>query len=539
MQLAKGDGNKGASVIGRRNNLSGRRTMRDYASAAAVVGLCTLVGSVSYWSELTDANIVMIFLAGIAFCAARYGQGPSLAAIGLSIVSFSFFIIRPPFSFSGIDKQYLITLVVTVGMSWLIAELTSRLRTQLATSQLQEGRTVRLYEMTRELGAATEESQVIAAAIRQLGATFNGSAAIYEYAAAGETSAAYADKEGFQWDERNREIAKWVAEHRRPAGQGTEQWGDFSTAFAPIVASRKVLGVVAVRSASPNRFHDAEERRMLETRANLIGIALERCRSQRRAQEATVQVETERLRNNLLTAISHDLRSPLATIATTTSALLEDPSDAPWNSKREVLETIVDETRQLSRQVDNLLDMGRLDSGESLVHQSWEVLDELVAGALGRLRRELGGRSLKIDIPADFPLLYVARDLMEQVLVNLLENAVRYTPPASTIEISGHRRGDRAEITIADNGRGLPAGEAEKLFEKFYRGNTPIADGRRGLGLGLAICRSIVEAHAGRISAGNRLAGGAEFVISLPFGDPPQELSVAGVSTTAGADNDG
>jgi K+-sensing histidine kinase KdpD len=234
-----------------------------------------------------------------------------------------------------------------------------------------------------------------------------------------------------------------------------------------------------------------------------------------RLQAARRQVEAEQLRNSLLTSISHDLRSPLATIALTTNELLDGPPERTMAEQREVLETIVDETRQLGRQMDNLLDMGRLSTGEATLKFEWHVLEELVGVALARLRRELESHTVAIDLPSDLPLVWAAGDLAVQVLVNLLENAARYTPPGSRIEIRGRRQGARIEVTIADNGPGLPPGSEEALFGKFVRGPTTVADGRRGMGLGLAICRHIVLAHGGDIVAGNRPGGGTEIVMML------------------------
>jgi two-component system sensor histidine kinase KdpD len=279
---------------------------------------------------------------------------------------------------------------------------------------------------------------------------------------------------------------------------------------------KRLIGVMGVHPGQQGRFQDADELSMLEACANLVALSLERDQLMVESHAAQTQIETEQLRNSLLTSISHDLRSPLATIAVTTQGLLDEGSDGRISEKREVLETIVDETRQLGRQVDNLLDWGRLNSAATPLARDWQVLDELVGVALSRVRRELAGHQVRIDLPADLPLLWVADDLIVQVLVNLLSNAARYTPSGSCIEISARRDEDRQEIVIADNGPGIPAGSEEAIFEKFVRGAAKVADGRRGLGLGLSICRSIVAAHGGTIRASNRPAGGAEFVISLP-----------------------
>ena len=281
--------------------------------------------------------------------------------------------------------------------------------------------------------------------------------------------------------------------------------------FAPMAGVNRVIGVLGVRPVQADRFDDIEERRMLETCANLIALSLERDQSMVEAHEAQSQVESEQLRNSLLTSISHDLRTPLATIAVTTSGLLESSAGELLHEKREVLETIVDQTRQLSRQVDNLLDMGRLNSSEAPLDCQWQVLEELVGVALERLRRELAGHRVEINIPAGLPMVWATGDLVSQVLVNVLENAARYTPAGSRIEIAGRRRGDRAVVTIADNGPGLPPGSEEAVFEKFVRGPTKVADGRRGLGLGLAICRSIVRRMGGRLRRGIGRKAGRSF----------------------------
>jgi two-component system sensor histidine kinase KdpD len=213
--------------------------------------------------------------------------------------------------------------------------------------------------------------------------------------------------------------------------------------------------------------------------------------------------------------VSHDLRTPLATIAGASASLLEADglSEA---TRRELLQTVVDESCRLARLVDNLLDMTRLESGVVTLNRQWHVLEEIVGGALGRLRRELARHTVVVDVPGELPLLSLDGLLMEQVLVNLLENAARYTPEGSRIEVSARESAGRVELRVADDGPGLPPGSEGRVFEKFFRGGAPSPDGRRGVGLGLAICRAIVEAHGGRITARNRPSGGAEIIMSLP-----------------------
>jgi two-component system sensor histidine kinase KdpD len=241
-----------------------------------------------------------------------------------------------------------------------------------------------------------------------------------------------------------------------------------------------------------------------------------------------VQVETEQLRNSLLSSVSHDLRTPLATIAGTATSLY----DAATPQTRPLLKSLAEESQRLTRLVDNLLDMARLDSGSVLLNRQWQVLEELVGVSLAQLEQDAKGRTLRVDIPADLPLLFVDGDLMSQVLVNLVENAIRYTPPTATIEIIAFFGRGRVTIRVVDNGPGLPPGSEARIFEKFVRGTTATADGRRGVGLGLAICSSIILAHGGEIRAGNRPGGGAEFTITLPCTTQPPAVA-PGVAETA------
>jgi two-component system sensor histidine kinase KdpD len=299
--------------------------------------------------------------------------------------------------------------------------------------------------------------------------------------------------------------------------------------IVPLAGSQQVVGALGVAPKDKERFIDLEQVRLLETCGSLIALSIERDQSMLQAHEAQLQIEAEQLRNSLLNSVSHDLRTPLATIAGTSSGLLErvSPDD------REALQTIVDESQRLTRLVENLLDMARLDSGSVVLNRQWHVLEEIVGVALNDVKRELKDYRIRVNIPADFPLLNIDGFLMEQALVNLLENATRYTPAGSAIEIAAFANDKRAEIRITDNGPGLPAGSEQKVFDKFFRGSTVAPDGRRGVGLGLAICQAIIEAHGGKITASNRSEGGAVFSIELPCTETPPLVEAEPTTETA------
>ncbi len=271
----------------------------------------------------------------------------------------------------------------------------------------------------------------------------------------------------------------------------------------------------------PNSLDAQETRSLLATFATQIAFALERERMNDAARKAQLAMETEKLRSSLLSSVSHDLRTPLSVIAGASGSLLEslpDTADAPV--RRELLETIVDEANRLTRLVDNLLSVTRLESGAVTVQKEWHVVEDIVGSAIRQVGRRATDHRLSVEIPADMPMVRVDAVLIEQVMANLLDNAARYSPAGSVIAIGAGRLDDRVVIEVADRGAGLAPGEQERIFEKFYRGEAA-RSGPRGAGLGLSICRAIVEAHGGRIWADNRPEGGARFCFSLPLDEPP------------------
>jgi two-component system sensor histidine kinase KdpD len=263
-----------------------------------------------------------------------------------------------------------------------------------------------------------------------------------------------------------------------------------------------------------------EQLHLLETFASQIALGIERAALAEAAQQAQVQIETEQLRNSLLSSVSHDLRTPLAAIAGAASSLLEDHAALDASMRHELCQTIAEEAHRLNRLVNNLLEMTRLESGAIHVHTEWQPLEEVVGAALARLEAQLADRPLTTHLPADLPLVPLDSVLIEQVLINLLDNAVKYTPPGSPIRLSAWAAQDAVTVEVADQGPGLPPGEENRIFEKFYR--VPHTTRPGGAGLGLTICRGIVAAHGGRMWAANRPGGGTLIRFTLPLtGTPP------------------
>jgi two-component system sensor histidine kinase KdpD len=502
-----------------------------YAKAAAIVALCALLAWGAHFVGLADTNIVMIFLAGVAFVSARLGRGPSIAATIVSVLVFDFYFVAPRGSFAVSDSQYVITFAVMLSIGLLISELTSRLQAQLRASQQQEQRTAQLFRMTRQLSELAGSDFLVRTAGRQLEEIFDGDVVLYLREPSGAMSLRFGERSAIVGQNVNEVVAQWVANNGKTAGAGTDTLPNATALFVPLAGSQQVVGALGVAAKDKNRFIDPEQVRLLETCGSLIALSIERDQSVLQAHEAQLQFQAEQLRNSLLNSVSHDLRTPLATIAGTASSLLENASPAD----RDALHTVVEESRRLTRLVENLLDMARLDTGSVAINRQWHVLEEIVGLALNATRRELKNHEVHVSIPLDFPLLHIDGFLIEQLLVNLLENASKYTPAGSEIDLVASSHEKYAEISVADNGPGLPAGSEEKVFDKFFRGSSVAPDGRRGVGLGLAICKAIVEAHGGAITVSNLPHTGARFVVRLPCTETPPSIEIepAAASVTA------
>jgi two-component system, OmpR family, sensor histidine kinase KdpD len=408
-----------------------------------------------------------------------------------------------------------LTFAVMLAVGVVISTLTARLRDRLRASQEFERRTAALFQLTRQMSEIAGAEFLIGVAGRQLADIFDGEVVIYEKDAAGPIVLRYGENTAIPKDERNAAVAQWVADHGEVAGVGTDTLPAASALFVPLSGSGGPVGAVGVKARDSERFADPEQRRFLQTCASMIALSLERDRSVLEAHKSEVRVQQEQVRNSLLNSVSHDLRTPLAAIAGAGAALLT--AQIPEDVRRELVQSIVDESRHLSRLVDNLLDVTRLEAGGLALNKQWHVLEEIIGSARNRLRAELARHGVRVAIPDGFPLIHVDGLLLEQVFVNLLDNAARYTREGSRIEIVAEQKADAVVLHVRDNGPGLPQGAERRVFEKFFRGisaGTP--DQRRGVGLGLTICDGIMKAHSGTIEARNQPEGGAEFVLTLP-----------------------
>ena len=485
-----------------------------YGGAAIAVALTTLAAHFAA-PLLPHSSIAMLYLLGVAAVAARWGRGPAALASVLGVAAFDFFHVPPFLTFAVADSEFVVTFAVMLVIGLLIGTLTARIRDQVLAARRHEQEAVALYSLSRELAATGPAPALAAVATRRIGALFERPVAIFLPDESGRLALPEGMLEPGFASEDEQAVATWTFQHAQRAGWGTDTLPGAAALHLPLATARGVAGVLALFAPADRRPLRPDQVHLLEAFGNQLALALERERLAAEAERARLRAEAERLQSALLSSVSHDLRTPLASITGAASTLLEpDPALEP-EARRELTEMIYDEAERMGRLVGNLLDMTRLATDSLAPRREWQSLEEIVGAAVHRLGRRLDGRPLQLDLPANLPLVAVDGVLLEQVLINLVENALRYTPPGTPIEITARADATALELAVADRGPGLAPGEERAIFERFRRGAA--SQETRGSGLGLAICRGIIEAHGGSISAANRASGGAEFRIRLPL----------------------
>ncbi len=517
IQVALPPGGSARPVAGASRTLAGEFPWRGYAAALAACAL-TALGATPLLGLLELTNIVMIFLLAVVGVGWVYGRGPAVVAAFLGVALFDFFFVPPRFTFAVSDAQYLVTFGVMLVVALAIGQLTAGLKVQAEAATRREHRMRGLYDMSRDLSAALMPEQVADIGARFLAAEFQAKATLLAaddhdrlVALPGGTTAV------------DDAVAQWAFDRGEPAGFGTDTLAASRCLVLPLKAPMRVRGVLAVEPGD-RRILGPDQRRLLDTCASLLAISLERIHYIDVARKSTVQIESERLRNSLLSAISHDLRTPLAALVGLAETMVMAPPAQPA-LQGDLAKAIRDSALRMNAMVVNLLDMARLEAGAVPLRREWQPLEEVVGSALAACAPALQGRPVRVTLADDLPLLQLDAGLFERVLVNLLENAAKYTPAGSAIEISATASPQAVAIHVDDFGPGVPAGREDALFEKFERGARESATA--GVGLGLAISRAIVKAHGGSIGVANRHGAGAvlgaRFTIELPRGQPPED----------------
>lgn len=474
-------------------------------------GICQLL-----YNQFELINLVMIYLLGVTLISSRYGMREAALCSVLSVAAFDFIFVHPRWTFAVSDSEYLVTFGVMLLVSLLIASLTQRLRGHAESAQEREQRTSALYTLSKEFAHSRSQREIALSAIKEIRTVFEADSAVF-LADEGLREVA-ASAGGFERDPSEAAVVSWCFNHNREAGKDTETLPGSRGLYLPVRGTGSAIGVLAILPHPARWPLSPAQMNLLETFANTLGLALERTLLAKESQESRLETESEKMRNALLSSISHDLRTPLTSITGAASSLRDGHGDA-----RELSDTIYHQAIRLNLQVQNLLDMTRLQSGKLPLRLEWHSLEELIGTALSITEEALADRPVTTRIPGDLPLVHVDGELIIKVLTNILENAASHTPAGSPIDLSARNGADRVYIEIADQGPGIPKGEESAIFERFSRATQESAT---GFGLGLTIARAIMKLHEGRIWAKNGAERGAVFVIEVKKSDKAPEVPV-------------
>ncbi|WP_159565504.1 two-component system sensor histidine kinase KdpD [Budvicia diplopodorum] len=489
---------------------------------AVALVLCGLITMLAHWQlPMFDlANIVMVYLLGVVIVALFYGRWPSVLATVANVACFDLFFVQPRWSFSVTDMQYIVTFGVMLMVGLVIGNLTAGVRYQAKVARTREQRAQHMYEMSKMLSRALTVEDIAKSSSYFISSSFNAKNSLLLPNERGILTPVNVDSHNIV--NVDSAISLWCFDKRSPAGSGTDTLPSVPYQLQPLISQNKTFGVLAIEPASLRQLMIPEQQRLLQTYTVLIANALERLDLTKTAEAAKLDADREQLRNSLLAALSHDLRTPLTVLLGQTDILAFGLKAArsEYAPQAEKIRQYVLNTTQL---VNNLLDMARIQSGGFAPKKEWQSLEEIIGSALHTLDNLLDQHQVNIDLPPDLPLINCDSSLIERIFLNLLENAVKYAGERAIIGISAHEQPNHKfiEVEVNDNGGGIIHGQERAIFDKFSRGNKESAI--HGIGLGLAICQAIIKLHGGTIRAENGPNGGARFYFTLPL-EPQPEL---------------
>jgi two-component system sensor histidine kinase KdpD len=462
---------------------------------------------------LAPTNLFMIYLLAVVLAATRLGLKPAIMTAFLSVLAFDFFFVPLPFTFAVSDTQYLLTFAALFTVGVVISTLVSQSRERAEAIQRREVQTSSLYYLSRDLAAAGDVEGILQAVIKNVEESLEARLAVL--LGEGEHLQIKAASHDLHLDVKELAVADWSFRNRMPAGRGTETLISAGLLYLPLQTTAGVLGVFGIKLKGETDFESPEQRRLFNAFAAQAALAIERVQLVKQAEQAQILQAREGLERALLNSISHDLRTPLVSIIGALDTLRDNVHTLVDEARKELLDTAWDEAERLNRFVGNLLEMSRLEAGAVKPKEQLCDIQDLVGCALGALESRIGTRKVEVQLPSDLPPVRMDMALMTQVLVNLLDNALKYSPPESSIEIAARLLDDKLTMEVADHGPGVPEADLKRIFEKFYR--LPVPEGAGGTGLGLAICKGFVEAHGGKISAENHAGRGLKVIITLPL----------------------
>ncbi len=470
----------------------------EYALGVIAVA-CAIALASLLRDHVVEPDLVMIFLLGVALVAFWVRLGPAVFTAILAVAAYNFFFVAPEYTFEVADARYLITFAVMAGVGVVLSSLTARLHLQTIRAREREARTTALYRLTHELVGTSDAKTLADAAASSIQDAFG------------------CDVSVFLID--HHDNLRPVVDFGEPATAALARTTRSPSVHEfPLVGAQSQIGKIVVRARKPLQGRDL--RQLLATFVGQVALALERTRMEAARKQAVMEAEAERLRNTLLSSVSHDLRTPLGSIMGSATTLLDRDAHIESVVRHELLTSIYDEADRLSRLLNNLLAMTRIEGGNGKLNTDWQVPEEAIGAALRRLEHRTGKRSIQVEIAAEIELVRFDGLLLELVLSNLIENAIKYTNEDTPIELGAFHVPGHIQFEVRDRGPGVPPSERAQLFTKFYRGKG--AAKLAGTGLGLAICKAVVEAHGGRIWVSGRDDGpGSVFAFTIPASSTP------------------
>jgi two-component system sensor histidine kinase KdpD len=498
-----------------------RVRINEYASSVGIIATATVVGLLLS-PHLQVIDVAMLYLLAVVVVGYRHRRGPALLASLLSIAAFDFAFVPPRYTFNVHDTAYYLTFGVMLAVALSMGQLTARIREQAQDAGEREGRARALYALSKDLSEVGDLQDQLRIATRHISEAGRGEAQVF---LDGSNQKLLADDwpvEGLFESLDVRIAAVWAYKNGESAGWGTRHCAEAEALVVPLTGPSGIIGVVTVHPRSHDDVLTEPERETVEALAAQAAAAFERTTLSQAHEEARMEVESERLRTALLSSLSHDLRTPLGSIEGAASSLLQESNGLSPEAQQEMAEAILEESRRMTRLVTNLLDMVRVETGALAVHKEWQPLEEALGVALLRLEERLVAHAVDIRLPPALPLVPIDELLIEQVFINLLENAAKHTPRGTPIAVSAWAENGSVMVEVVDGGPGIPIGEEETIFRKFHRtAGADHAGPAGGSGLGLTICRGIIAAHGGRMWLERSVAEGACFRFTLPLEGPP------------------
>ncbi|MGH2562283.1 MAG: ATP-binding protein [Thermomicrobiales bacterium] len=506
--------------------------------AAALVVATVSAAMLTVRAELGVLNVALIFLLLSFALALGLGAGPAALAAVLSFLVFDFFFLPPFHTFTVADGDHVLALFIYLGVAIVTGHLVARVRVRTEVAVREQRRSALLYELNAALIGNATLDDILAAIVERVVHVYGArQCRILLPDADGRLAvrARFPADVDSSIDRQRLAVAVWAMEHREPASQGVARpkvrpphgsrpmpnvaarRRKSDVLYVPIATAERTVGVLEVSGKPGEGRFEVEDERLLTSFANQAALALERARLTEEAGRVAVLAQSDELKSALLAAVSHDLRTPLAAIKTSATSLLDQSVVWDEDARSEFLQAIDEETDRLSLMVGNLLDLSRIEGGAFRPDKEWYDVAELVADVAGRLANRADQHDLTTDVEPDLPLACFDYVELAQVLVNLVENAVKYTPPGTAIALSARRIGEAIAFGVMDRGPGIPATQLPRLFEKFYRASNAAHAG--GTGIGLAICKGLVEAHGGRIWVESRVGEGTAFRFTIPLAD--------------------